>query len=198
MTTTANSSNAKSDQTRVLEPKDNHILKSSIITILISMLSMVAGALGYRTYTTMVSNPSSGQNIENLTPSGTPNPVVFQPSPSPIPLHAGIGDYAVSHAKTGGPTIQRVIFDPLDAQKGKILKLAAEIRSDSPAMEVTGGLTTDTQQIELTFTKSGTTKNGQIWSTEILLPDTVLYTYIFTITATDSMGKSTVRVSPRS
>jgi hypothetical protein len=166
------------------------------MTILVCVLSLVIGAVGYKTYMSMNAAKES-----DMPTSANPTGVVAMsqsPSPTPIKLHAGVGDYAVSHAKTGGPTIQRVIFDPLDAKKGQPMKLSAVILTGDTTMEVTGGLTTDSQQVGLTFTKTGNDKNAQIWSTEIVLPDTVLYNYVFSVTAADSHGKTNVRVSPRS
>ncbi len=82
--------------------------------------------------------------------------------------------------------------------KSGLVRMSFAADTGDSTLEVTGGLTTDSQQIGLTFTKTGAEKNSQIWSTEIVLPDTVLYNYVFSVTATDSHGKTMVRVSPRS
>lgn len=198
MTTTASPLNAKNDQMHANSQKQHITQNSSVAAILICILSLTAGALGYRTYSTLTSSNTQTPITESVVPSVTPKNEALQPSPTSIPLHAGIGDYAVSHAKSNGPTIQRVMFDPLDAKKGQPLKLSAVIMSPTDDVIVTGGLTTDSQQIGLTFTKTGTLKDAQVWSTVITLPDDVLYTYVFSVTAVNSQGKTTVRVSPRS
>lgn len=198
MTTTTGPTNSSSNPSSTDANTKQSRSISPVMTVVICILSMVAGALGYRAYSTMNSVSAPEPSLTTIEPSASPSAENRQPSPTPITLHAGIGDYAVSHPKTGGPTIQRVVFDPLDAKKGQPLKLSAVILNSGDNLVVTGGLTTDSQHIGLTFTKTATEGNAQIWSTVITLPDSVLYNYVFSVTATDAQGKTVVRVSPRS
>jgi hypothetical protein len=169
---------------------------SPLFMLLLCISSTFIGALGYRYYA--MSTAGNQETIPVNTEKSMENKVVNNgPSPTPVPLHAGKGDYSVSHPKSNGPTIQRVIFDPLDAKKGEVLKISAVIMNPTEDGRVTGSLATDTSQMELNFSKSGMEKNSQIWSTEITLTDSVSYNYIVSLAAINAQGKTTVRVAPR-
>lgn len=120
------------------------------------------------------------------------------PSPTPIQLHKGIGNYTVSHGETNGPSITNVIFDPLDVKKDQLLTLSVNLRSPSKVTSVTGTLETDTGNIALNFTLSLESKGVQTWTTKITMTETVWYTYIINITATSNKGETSVTVAPRS
>lgn len=169
---------------------------SPMFTVVMCIFSMVIGVLGYRYYLTKF--PIAKNILPKNEITEMSKPTVVQPSPTPIPLHAGKGDYTVSHPKSAGPVIQRVIFDPLDAKKGEKVKFSAVIMDTVGDAKVVGALDADSKQIELTFTKDGMERNSQIWSTELTLTDSVLYRYILTVSATNSKGNTVVRVSPRS
>lgn len=132
--------------------------------------------------------------LSKRTNTAVPTP---RPTPTPIRLHEGIGDYTVSHGETNGPTIANVIFNPLDVRKGQQLTLSIKLRSATPVLSVTGTLQTDTGSIPMNFTKT-LGSDLQTWTTELPITDTVWYTYVATITATNSTGTTMVTVAPRS
>lgn len=119
--------------------------------------------------------------------------------PTPIPLSSGQGDYSISHAKSNGPSISRVIFNPLDIKKNQDLHLSVTLSSGANIKTVIGLLTTDNQTIPLTFTiKNNVTNQPQIWETTVKLPDSVSNKYILSVTGQDTNGKTTIFVAPRS
>lgn len=128
-----------------------------------------------------------------LLPTSTPIP-----TPTPIQLHEGIGEYTVSHGETNGPTIVNIIFDPLDVRKDQLLTLSVNLRSQDKVTSVTGTLETDTGSIALNFTLSQESKGVQTWITKITMTDTLWYTYIANITAKSDKGETSVTVAPRS
>lgn len=128
-----------------------------------------------------------------LLPTSTPIP-----TPTPIQLHEGIGEYTVSHGETNGPSIINVIFDPLDVRKDQLLTLFVNIRSQDIVTSVTGTLETDTASMPLTFTLSQESKGVQTWITKVTMTDTLWYTYIANITAKSNKGETSVTVAPRS
>ncbi len=185
-----------SQQQKTASPIAPQPTSSPLFVVMICVFSVAVGALGYKYYSLM-SEKNPQKQSETAETSVAQKAVNNGPSPTPVPLHAGKGDYTVSHPKSNGPTIQRVIFDPLDAKKGEVLKISAVIMNPAEEGRVTGSLATDSNQFELNFTKTGMEKNSQIWSTEITLTDSVSYNYIVSLAAINGLGKTTVRVAPR-
>lgn len=169
---------------------------SFIFPLILCVLLSIAGYLGYRYY--ILTKPEAPPDSAVST---TPTPTLFvptRPSPTPIALKAGIGEYTISHPQTAGPKINKVIFNPLDVKKGELLHLTVSITSASDVTSVTGTLTADSQVSDLIFTKGATDKTSQSWTTELTLPDSVWYNYILSVTAVNTTGKTTVQVAPRS
>lgn len=197
MTTKSDPTNVNSSEVqKVTSPTPASSASSPIFTVILCIFSTIIGVLGYRYYAMTTAGSQEKEPVSSE--KSVANKVVNNgPSPTPVPLHAGKGDYSVSHPKSNGPTIQRVIFDPLDAKKGEVLKISAVIMNPSEEGRVTGSLATDTSQMELNFSKSGMEKNSQIWSTEVTLTDSVSYNYIVSLAAINAQGKTTIRVAPR-
>lgn len=143
--------------------------------------------------------PQQGSGSIGGKPSQAPTPT---PTPTPIQLHPDNGTqgtYMVSQGQNHvGPNITKVIFDPLNAQKGQSLVIWAHTENTSPVTAVTGSLQTDHGTVPLTFTMTGGTTVAGDWQAKISLTDTVWYTYILTVHATGQNGTSTVTVAPRS
>ena len=120
------------------------------------------------------------------------------PSPTPTILTPGPGVYNVSQGEHTGPTISKVTFDPLDVKKDQTLTITVHVLSSTPANQITATLQTDTSTENLTFTKSSTDNKYEVWTSEIILPESVLYKYILTITPQSNNGSTKVIVAPRS
>lgn len=189
--------------------------KSSLpfFPVLLTTLIFISIGLIYYYYQTLHPDFSLIATLKSLFPqAATTSMIITRPTPTvsratpkptaiptPIPLTSGLGDYNVSHAKSAGPSISRVIFDPLDVSKGENLHLKVFLKSPSIVETVTGFLNMDHQTIPLVFTFSEEAAGqNQIWESTTLLPDTVLYKYILSITGVDKNGITTVIVAPRS
>jgi hypothetical protein len=123
-------------------------------------------------------------------------PSIPPPSPTPIKLHGGKGEYVISQSAHVGPSVSRVIFDPLDAQKGQVLTISTT--TSSPVDSLIGTLTTDSSELTLVFKKISTLKNQDQWQVEVKLTDTIWYQYILSITARTHDQETVVKVAPRS
>lgn len=158
-----------------------------------SVFILVALGIVYYYYPTLRSLLSPSSNNNAFTIKAPPA------QPTPIPLTSGPGDYSVSHAKSTGPSISRVIFDPLDVKKNQTLKISVTLKSGLSIQSVTGTLTTDNQKLPLTFIFKNTNPDQtQIWETTLKLPDTVSFKYILSVIGLDANGKTTIVVAPRS
>ena len=134
------------------------------------------------------------QSVFNITP-----PLTLKPSIIPLKPDDGTkGTYMVSMGKHTGPVVSKIIFDPLDVQKGQTLVVVASIKNDVTVKEVKGTLQTDHGKLEAIFSRiDGSDTNGS-WKASFKLNDTVSYTYILTISAQGENGKSEVTTAPRS
>ncbi len=135
------------------------------------------------------------------TPTPTPSPIPT-PTPTPIRLYPDKGTqgiYNVSQAKNHpGPTITKVIFDPLDVQKGQTLTVFVDIKNLTPIASVSAELAMDNGTVSFPLSRtSGTDTAGQ-WKGSVRMTDTVWYNYILTIHATGANGEGQVIVAPRS
>lgn len=132
----------------------------------------------------------------------TPVPAAPTPTPTPIillPDEGTKGNYAVSQSSNSkGPSIQKVVFDPLDVKKGQTLTVMVLLSSADPIIHVGGTLTSDTKTTPVTFAQTGTTGTQHTWSASLTVEDTVLYKYILTVSASTVKGDATVTVAPRS
>jgi hypothetical protein len=136
-----------------------------------------------------------------LTPAPTPAPTPT-PTPTPIPLipdEGTKGNYKVTQGAHTGPSFTLVTFDPLAVDINQTLTITVKLTSKTPIDQVTGILTMDNSQANLSFQKTGT-EVGQIetWQANTLLKDSVLYNYILSLSAKSGNDTSTVTVAPRS
>lgn len=161
------------------------------ISILLGILFIILIFISW--YTFLLSQPQQQTFRETLEIS--PSPTL---SPTPITLSVGDGEYVTSHSQAKGPTIQSVIFSPLDIHVRETIRIHVKISSKSAITKVAGSLQADTSTTELTFTKTGGKNTYEIWSTELTLSDTVNYTYILHIAGYDANGETTITVAPRS
>jgi hypothetical protein len=167
------------------------------IVIILSLL-IVLGSIIWVTPLETIRTAFTGiMSTKEDASSSTPTPTI-SPTPTPIVLHSGIGKYAVSHGATNGPTISTIIFNPLDVQKNEPLIFSVELSSDTPVTSVTGIFQTDSKKTPITFTKVTESLGMQIWSTQYIVTDTLWYTYMIKVTATNKNGSTTVTVAPRS
>lgn len=178
-----------------------------LIVILIVSISLGASVLYW--YDDLVTLPSIARFFSAPTPShlllSDRNPIPTNaPTPTPTsiilkPDDGTKGTYAVSQSSNSkGPTIQKVIFNPLDAQKGQTLTITVVLSSPDPILHVGGTLMSDAKEHPLTFTQTEIKGSQSVWVASYQLDDTVLYTYILSISASTVKGDSTVRVAPRS
>lgn len=172
-----------------------HLAWNITYGILLLILMCIAGFLGYR-YATLLREQEAFQKeleVVHTIPTRIPTP-----TPTPIFLQEGKGTYTISHPRGSGPTITQVTFDPLNAQKDSMLTISTSIKSAKPISSVHGKITTDTKAIDLVFTKIDVQNEIETWATQFPLTDTVWYSYIVTITASDTNGDTTITVAPRS
>lgn len=122
-----------------------------------------------------------------------PSLSVITPTPSPSFLPSGTQTYHISHANQGGPAIASLTLSPLDAALGTTQTIDVVLTSQSLIDEVAVRVLTDSSEKTLTLSRRGDTT----WSTQWTLPDTVLYRYIFVLTAGNTKGNTRVIVAPR-
>ncbi len=151
---------------------------------------------------------TSDQNQDNIAltdstpkPSQTVATAKPEPTRSPIPLKPDDGTkgtYQVGMGTHTGPTITQVVFDPLDVQKGQVLKVTIKAYYTSPISSITATLGTDNSSQEMQFKLiAGSTTDGQ-WSGSTTLQDSVSYNYNLTVKAKSADGKSSsVIITPR-
>ncbi len=171
--------------------------QNKVVYGILIVLLIVASYLGYK-YS--LSSRKLTQNTKKITqPITSPTPTNSPtPTPTPIALKPGKGGYNISHAKSDGPLITKVLFDPLDVKINMPLSLSVEVVSASPVTVVVGTLQSDSKTTNLVFTKAKTKGETETWITEVTPSDTLWYTYIVSVTAENATGKTTIRVSPRS
>lgn len=170
---------------------------SPFFIVLAVALVGIALTLGYQYHILKRANDHalSSENVPMVTPFITKTPT---PTPTPIILQSGDVTYNISHGRTNGPTIMNMTFHPLDVKESQPLTLSMQMRSTSVVSSVTGTLQGDKTTIPLNFTKI-TEKDGiQTWSTQLTVTDTIWYSYVVTVTATNETGNTTVTVAPRS
>ena len=169
--------------------------KNAVLFVTLLVVASIAGYLGYKYFEVIRDQIAYKQkaDLDSNLPTVSPTP-----SPTPIILAPGIGDYTVSHPKGIGPRITNVSFNPLDIKKGDTIMISTNLFSDSNISSLVGILETDHQKTELNFTKTATNGVQQTWSTQLTVSDSLWYTYILTITARNPQGKTTVQVAPRS
>ncbi|HET7098660.1 MAG TPA: hypothetical protein VFI61_00260 [Patescibacteria group bacterium] len=180
----------------------------SVIFILL-FIAIVLGGVVYivgKNYVPL-NNPSTTSNDlslnqidATLNPIPTPTPI---PTPKPtiyplIPDNGTAGTYQVSQPKHSGPTFGQVIFDPLDVKKDQNLKITVKVDSATGVQSLTGNFQMDSSQKSLTFKKIGNSGTIETWEVDFILPDSVSYKYILTLTGKDSQGTSTMAIAPRS
>ncbi|OGG35658.1 hypothetical protein A2363_04485 [Candidatus Gottesmanbacteria bacterium RIFOXYB1_FULL_47_11] len=149
---------------------------------------------------TPVATPTpTSESQSTPTPRYTPIPT---PSPTPIRLYPDKGTqgiYNVSQAKNHpGPTITKVIFDPLDVQKGQTLTVFVDMNNPTPIASVSAQLTMDNGTTSFPLSRTSGTDTAGEWKGSVRMTDTVWYKYILTIRATGANGEGQVIVAPRS
>lgn len=131
---------------------------------------------------------------QKQTGSNSPNP-----TPTPTALMQGKETYSISQASNNtGPKITKAEIDPLDPKIGQKQTITIHSNFSQPLTGVTISVKTDHKVFPLTLSKvSGTDTDGQ-WQTSWTVEDSVLYTYIMTITAVSGGASSNVDLAIRS
>ncbi len=129
------------------------------------------------------------------TVSSLPTPT---PTPTPQQIYRGRATYRVSQGSKVGPRITEVTFDPHDPKKAEVQTVDVKVAHTQPVSSVSIHLYTDQQEKDLVLKLvSGTAQNGT-WQTAWNVDNTVLYRYMYTITAQAADGASKVDVTLRS
>lgn len=132
------------------------------------------------------------------TPTSTPVPTSM---PKPIPLYPDKGTqgiYNVSQAKNHpGPTISKVIFEPLDVQKGQTLTVFVTMNNPTPIASVSAQLTMDNGSVSFPLSHNSGTDTAGEWKGSVRVSETVWHTYKLTIRASGENGEGQVTVAPR-
>jgi len=106
-----------------------------------------------------------------------------KPSPSPSFLLQGKQSYSISQGDKTVPQITKAIINPLDPKLNETQTVQVKISHTSPVESVKLKLNSDNHQVETDMTLiEGTATNGT-WEISWQITDTVLYNYLFTITA---------------
>jgi hypothetical protein len=144
-------------------------------------------------------NNSKQNSLKNtvVAPIVTPTPA---PTPTPIPLipdEGTKGNYRVTQGTHVGPTFTLVTFDPLVVDINQTLTITVKLTSKTPIDQVTGILTMDHSQADLSFQKTATDGQVETWQANTLLKDSVLYNYILSLSAKSGSDSSTITIAPR-
>lgn len=167
---------------------DQVVSPVGIVALLVIMMIVSGGIYLYARRATITTVGKA-----KPTPTPTPTPTKLNPD------NGMKGTYNVSANQKGGPRITQVVFDPLNAQKGQPLTLTVTITNESPVQQVTGKLAMDNTTQNLSFTRSTKIDTNEVWQTTIsALPDSVLYTYIFNVSAVAANGTGVGGAAPRS
>lgn len=175
----------------------------SVIFILLFIAIVLGGAM-YLVWknTSQFSSSISDVGNQNLqlpdfaTPAATPTP---KPTIYPlVPDNGTAGTYQVSQPKHEGPTFRQIVFDPLDAHKGDVLKITISVESESGVQSLTGNFQMDSSQSPVIFKKLSRQGILDTWIAEFKLTDSVFYKYILNLSAKDSKGTSSMTIAPRS
>jgi hypothetical protein len=128
----------------------------------------------------------------------TPTPTITPtPTPTPTFLPSGKGTYTVSQKNHMGPAVHTISFDPLPVQKGGTLTITIAVQDSIPVASVGAVLKTDHGQKNLQFTRIDGTALAGNWQATVTLDDSVLYTYILQVAATDAGGTNSFATAPR-
>lgn len=169
---------------------DQVLSPSGIVALLVIIIVISGGIYLYTNRATY---------MKNFATVGKPTP---KPTPTPTKLYPdnGIkGTYNVSANQKSGPRITQVVFDPLNAQKGQPLTLTVTVTNESPVQQVTGELKMDNTSQNLSFARSTKMDTNEVWQATIsALPDSVLYNYIFNVSAVAANGTGVGGAAPRS
>lgn len=158
------------------------------ILALVAIVILISGGI----YLSSRRNTNTKKTTISVKPIPTPTPIQLRPDD-------GVkGTYNVSQGKHAGPTVTKIVFDPLDAKKGQPLTITARITNATPIQKVTGTLEMDHGLQNVIFERTSGTELDSEWQTTMTLQDSVLYAYILKITATATNGVNTVGIAPRS
>ncbi len=166
--------------------------KNSLLIIEILLLLMVGILAGLWYWKT-----SRATTSMRITDGGNSLLVNIPLTPTPIPLHPGSEIYSISLSEHAGPTIHSVTIDPLDVLRGQTMTIIADISDSSNISSVIGSLEMDSSKIDLNFMLDGGDSKKGSWKAEIVLTDSVFYTYTLTINASSPNGDTEIKVTPR-
>lgn len=129
-------------------------------------------------------------------PGATPTPTVT-PTPTPRAIKQGKEIYTISSSSHVGPTIWQATIDPHDPKIGQKQTMTIKVRSTSPVESVTINLRSDnTTTIYPLTLLSGSPADG-VWQGSWDIADSLLYTYVATIHASDGKDTSSIDITMR-
>lgn len=180
----------------------------SVVIILLFVALVLAGAFYFVWKNLSPTQPANIPLGESPLPVASPlpaskTPVPSTPTPKPtiyplIPDSGSAGTYNVSQGAHSGPSVTRVVFDPLDVKKGQELKVTVTLQSASGASNVSAVFTMDSSSTNLNFQKVSSSGGNETWEVKFTLTDSVNYKYILNLTAKDASGTNNITVAPRS
>ncbi|MBI5613349.1 hypothetical protein HY947_00320 [Candidatus Gottesmanbacteria bacterium] len=177
----------------IKENRNRSQLNVPLLALVVVLLG-VSIAIAYS-----IMKPSSPQTASPA--SGSMTKIATGPTPTPTPtyLKPGKETYTVSQSsEVKGPKISSVSFDPHDLTVGTNQTITLSISSKSKIQSVSIEFKSDhkTRTLEATRISGGETDG--LWQARWTTDDTVLYTYILSITSQDETAKSKLTIAPRS
>jgi len=167
----------------------DQILSPLGVISLIILIGIISGGLY------LFARPSYTKNITigKVQPTPTPTPTTL------LPDDGTKGTYSVSANQRGGPRINKIVFDPFNAQKNQPLTITIYISNESPVDKVSGIFKMDSLSENVSFKHISRTDKSEVWQFVFpSLPDTVLYNYVLDITANAANGTGFGGAAPRS
>lgn len=141
------------------------------------------------------------EKLAQLNPSGIPEAEatpIPTPTPTPTKLFHGKDTYTVSRgAQAKGPNITEVSLDPLDPTVGSTQEFSVKVTYNNPVTDVTLKLRTDTKTTTLNLSRTEGSELGGTWTGSWNVPESYLYNYIVTVTATSGNETTTVPITIR-
>lgn len=133
-----------------------------------------------------------GRSTVSPAPTQTPTP-----TPTPRAIKQGKETYTISSSSRNGPEIIEATIDPHDPSIGDTQTMIVKARHTQPIVEIRVDLQSDNKTTRhlLTLT-DGSSTNG-VWQGSWTISDSVLYTYVATIGASDGQEKTSVDVTMR-
>lgn len=142
--------------------------------------------------------PEVKERVEQFITLISPTPTLT-PSPTVRPLPKGAQTYYVNSNNSSGPTIRQIDIDEFDPQPGRTqtITVLATDRQGGGIDAVAVTISDDEGQHVVAMRRSGTGKNGEVWSGTWTVTATHAYVYSALIKVTNASGSGMTELTFR-